>query len=55
MRLRQARHHGGRAELQAAGFGFGVSGSANYGRFYDFDEVSRRTSDPRDVNTRTAR
>ena len=42
-------------QLQAAGFGFGVKGSGKPGRFYDFDEVSRRTPDLREVNTRTAR
>jgi hypothetical protein len=41
-------------QLQAAGFGFGVKGSKP-GRFYDFDSVSRRTPNPREVNTRTPR
>jgi hypothetical protein len=38
-------------QLQAAGFGFGAQG-ATPGRFYDFAEVSRRTPDPKGVNTR---
>ena len=40
------------AQLQAAGFGFGQPG-AHPGRFYEFDEVSRRTPDDPDVNQRT--
>ncbi len=40
------------AQLQAAGFGFGEAG-AHPGKFYDFDEVSRRTPDDPDVNQRT--
>lgn len=40
------------SQLQAAGFGFGVPGSAP-GRFYDFDEVSERTPDDPDLNTLT--
>jgi Ferritin-like domain len=39
-------------QLQAAGFGFGEPGKGP-GRFYDFDEVRRRTPDDPDVNTRT--
>lgn len=39
------------AQLQAAGFGFGEPG-AGPGRFYHFDEVSKRTPDDEDVNTR---
>jgi len=38
--------------LESAGFGFGKEGS-KAGQFYDFDEVSRRTPDDPDVNTRT--
>jgi hypothetical protein len=38
--------------LKAAGFGFGEQGSAA-GKFYEFDEVRRRTPDPQQVNTRT--
>ena len=38
--------------LQKAGFGFGVKGS-NPGRFYDFATVSKRTPNPKSVNTRT--
>jgi len=38
--------------LQAAGFGFGAQG-ATPGRYYDFDQVSRRTPDDPAVNTRT--
>ena len=41
-------------QLQAAGFGFGVKG-AKPGSFYEFDEVSQRTPDPREVNTRAPR
>jgi len=41
-------------QLKAAGFGFGVPGS-KAGRFYEFDVVSQRTPDPRNVNTRTVR
>lgn len=40
------------AQLQAAGFGFGQPG-AHPGKFYEFDEVSRRTPDDPDVNQRT--
>jgi hypothetical protein len=38
--------------LQAAGFGFGAQGS-KAGKFYEFDEVSRRTPKLVDVNTVT--
>jgi len=38
------------AQLQAAGFGFGAQG-ATPGRFYEFDEVSRRTPTDPDLNT----
>ena len=38
------------AQLQAAGFGFGAEG-ASPGRFYDFDEVSKRTPTDPDLNT----
>ncbi|MGH2923561.1 MAG: hypothetical protein ACRDKH_05980 [Solirubrobacterales bacterium] len=38
--------------LQAAGFGFGQAGSKK-GKFYDFDRISRRTPNPRAVNTRS--
>ena len=38
-------------QLQGFGFGFGAEGSAP-GRFYQFDEVKRRTPDDPDVNTR---
>jgi hypothetical protein len=40
-------------QLEAAGFGFGKEGS-KAGRFYDYDEVSKRTPDPGfpAVNTR---
>ncbi len=37
-------------QLQAAGFGFGAKG-ASPGRFYDFDEVSKRTPTDPDLNT----
>jgi hypothetical protein len=37
--------------LEKAGFGFGQKGSAK-GRFYDFDQVRRRTPNPAGVNTR---
>jgi len=40
------------AQLQAAGFGFGVPGSKP-GRFYDFAKVSQRTPDPAAVDART--
>jgi len=40
------------AQLKAAGFGFGEAGSSP-GQFYEFDQVSARTPDPTDVNTRT--
>ena len=43
--------NGAVAQLQAAGFGFGVAGKGA-GQFYDFDEVRRRTPDDPDVNTR---
>jgi len=43
--------NGAVAQLQAAGFGFGEKG-AGPGRFYDFDDVRRRTPDDADVNTR---
>jgi len=39
-------------QLEGAGFGFGEQG-ATPGAFYEFGEVSRRTPDPRTVNTRT--
>jgi hypothetical protein len=38
--------------LTGAGFGFGQEGSKP-GQFYEFDEVSKRTPNPTDVNTRT--
>jgi len=38
--------------LAGAGFGFGAEGSKP-GQFYEFDEVSKRTPDPADVNTRS--
>lgn len=41
--------------LKRAGFGFGEEGSGKPGRFYEFDEVSKRTPDPKEVNTRTPR
>jgi hypothetical protein len=37
--------------LEKAGFGFAQKGSAK-GRFYDFDQVRRRTPSPGGVNTR---
>jgi hypothetical protein len=37
-------------QLEAAGFGFGKQGS-KAGQFYDYDEVSKRTPHPADVNT----
>lgn len=40
--------------LQGLGFGFGQEG-ATPGRFYDYDEVSRRTPNPDFVNTRSVR
>jgi hypothetical protein len=40
------------AALEGAGFGFGKEGS-KAGAFYEFDEVSARTPDDPDVNTRT--
>ncbi len=40
------------AQLQAAGFGFGAQG-ATPGAFYEFAEVSARTPDDPDLNTRT--
>jgi hypothetical protein len=39
------------SQLTAAGFGFGQRGKGQ-GRFYEFDQVKRRTPDPRGVNTR---
>ena len=42
------------ALLQAAGFGFGKKGKGK-GQFYDFDQVSKRTPNPRAVNTRKPR
>ena len=39
------------AQLQGAGFGFGAPG-ATPGRFYEFDEVSPRTPDDPDLNTK---
>ena len=38
-------------QLKAAGFGFGEKG-AGKGRFYNYDTVSKRTPNPKDVNTR---
>jgi hypothetical protein len=38
--------------LQSVGFGFGAQGS-KAGAFYEFDQVSQRTPDDGDVNTRT--
>lgn len=38
--------------LQSVGFGFGAEGNKP-GQFFEFDEVSRRTPDDRDVNTRS--
>ena len=38
------------SQLQAAGFGFGERG-ATPGRFYDFDEVKKRTPTDPDINT----
>jgi len=38
------------AQLQAAGFGFGAEG-AEPGRFYDFEQVSKRTPTDPDLNT----
>ena len=38
-------------QLQRAGFGFAAEG-AKPGRFYEFDEVKRRTPDDPDLNTR---
>ena len=40
------------AQLQAFGFGFGQKGN-RAGRFYDFDEVSRRTPNDPELNTFT--
>lgn len=40
--------------IRRAGFGLGMEGRGA-GRFYEFDEVSRRTPDPADVNTRRPR
>jgi hypothetical protein len=40
--------------LKGAGFGFGERGSRP-GRFYDFDQVRRRTPNPRGVNSRSPR
>ncbi|MBA2637117.1 MAG: hypothetical protein H0U79_02650 [Solirubrobacterales bacterium] len=40
------------AQLQAAGFGFNAQG-ATPGAFYEFADVSARTPDDRDLNTRT--
>lgn len=42
------------AAYEAAGFGFGREGGGP-GAFYDFDEVRRRTPDPKGVNTREPR
>lgn len=39
------------AQLQGAGFGFGAPGDKP-GRFYEFDEVSQRTPDDPDLNTK---
>jgi hypothetical protein len=44
--------NGAVAQLQAAGFGFGEKGKGA-GRFYDFDEVRKRTPDDPDLNTRS--
>jgi len=38
------------AQLEAAGFGFGVKG-AKPGRFYDFNEVRKQTPNDPDLNT----
>jgi hypothetical protein len=38
------------AQLEGFGFGFGKPGSAK-GRFYDFDEVAKRTPNDRELNT----
>ncbi len=38
------------SQLEAAGFGFGKQGSAA-GKFYDFDEVSKRTPNPAGLHT----
>jgi len=40
--------------LKKAGFGFGEQG-ATPGAFYEFDEVSKRTPNPGDLNTRAPR
>jgi hypothetical protein len=40
--------------LEELGFGFGKPGAAP-GAMYDFNEVSKRTPDPKAVNTRTPR
>ncbi len=42
------------ALLQNAGFGFGKRGKGT-GRFYDFDDVARRTPNPPSVNSRGLR
>ncbi len=42
------------ALLQGAGFGFGKKGKGK-GQFYNFDQVSKRTPNPRAVNTRKPR
>ncbi len=42
------------AMLQKAGFGFGKK-SSSPGQFYNFDQVKRRTPNPRGVNTRKPR
>ena len=42
------------ALLQKAGFGFGKKGKGE-GDFYDFDQVRKRTPNPRGVNTRKPR
>lgn len=41
--------------LEARGIGFGRQGRVSPGRFYDFDEVSRRTPNPPDLSSRTPR
>ena len=44
--------NGAVSQLQAAGFGFGEEGKGE-GRFYDFDDVRKRTPDDPDLNTKT--
>ncbi len=45
------RIEGAVAQLQAAGIGFGKTGSVSPGTFYDFDEVSKSTPTDPDLNT----